>query len=64
MLSYNKLLCGLLSIDLLPSGSMNRLEGPKQVILVTLEEGLVEQSLLGVCPLLHIIQVLTVVIYL
>ena len=45
----------------LPIGSVNRLEGPKQVILAASGEGWLEQSPLGVCPLLHIIQVLTVI---
>ena len=50
MLSYNKLLFGLLSSDLRSSGSVNMLVGPKQVILVASEDGWVEQSPLGVCP--------------
>ena len=33
-----------------PSGSMNRLRGPKQVILDASGDGWVEQSPLGVCP--------------
>ena len=57
MLSGRKLLCGLLSNDLRPSGSVNMLGGPKKVILVASGEGWVEQSPLGVCPLLHFIQV-------
>ena len=64
MLSYSKLLCGFLSSDIHPSGSVNMLGGPKQVILPPLGEGWVEQSPLGVCPLLQIIHVLIVVIYL
>ena len=36
---------------------MNRLEGPKKVTLVASGDGWVEQSPLGVCPLLHFIQV-------
>ena len=57
MLSCSKLLCELLSSDLHPSGSMNKLGGPKKVFLVAPGEGWVEQSPLGVSPLLHIIQV-------
>ena len=49
------------SSDLRPSGLVNRLEGPKKVTLDASREGWVEQSPLGVCPLLHIIQVLIVV---
>ena len=63
MLSYKKLLCGLLSSDLHPSGLVNRIGGSKQVILASSGEGWVEQYPLGVCPLLHIIQVLTVIIF-
>ena len=33
-----------------PSGSVNRLKGPKQVILDASGDGWVEQSPLGVCP--------------
>ena len=62
MLSYSKLLCGLLSSDLRLSGLVNRLGGPKKITLDASGEGWVEQSPLGVCPLLHIIQVLTVII--
>ena len=61
MLSYRKLLCGLLFSDICPNGSLNMLRGPKQVTLVASGEGWVEQSPLGVCPLLHILQVLTVI---
>ena len=50
-----------ISKDLCPSGSVNRLGGPKQVILATSGEGWVEQSPLVVCPLLHAIQVPTTV---
>ena len=57
MLSCSKLLCGLLSSDIHPSGLVKRLGGHQQVILVASREGWVEQSPLGVCPLLHIIQV-------
>ena len=39
----------LLSSDLRPSGSVNTIRGPKQVILVALGDGWVEQSHLGVC---------------
>ena len=62
MLSCNKFVVWDISIDLCPSGSVNSLGGPKQVILATSGEGWVEQSPLGVCPLLHIIQVLIIVI--
>ena len=55
MLSCSKLLCGLLSNDLRPSGSVNMLGGLNQVILAASGEGWVEQSPLGVCPLVHII---------
>ena len=48
MRSCNKLLCDR---DLRPSGSVNRLGGPKKVTLVALGEGWVEQTLMGVCPL-------------
>ena len=51
MLSYNKLLCVVLSSDLCPSGSVNRLEDPKKVTLAASGEGWVEQSPVGVCPL-------------
>ena len=37
--------------DLLPSGSMNRIGGPKQVNLDASGEDWVEQSPVGVCPL-------------
>ena len=60
MLSGSKLLCGLLSSDLFPSGLLIRLRGRKQVILAASGEGWVEQSPLGVLPLMHIIQVLTI----
>ena len=50
MLSCSKLLCGILSSDLRPSGSVNRIRGPKQVILVASRDGWVEQSPLVVCP--------------
>ena len=40
-----------ISKDLCPSGSVNRLGGPKQVTLVASGEGWVEQSPVGVCPL-------------
>ena len=53
MLSCSKLLCGILYNDICPSGSVNRLGGPRQVILVALGEGWVEQSHLGVCALLQ-----------
>ena len=43
-------LCVLLSSDLCPSGSLNRLGGPKQVILAASGDGWVEQYPLGVCP--------------
>ena len=62
MLSCSKFVVWAIFRDLRPSGSMNRLEGPKQVTLPSSREGWVEQSPLGVCPLLHIIQVLIVVI--
>ena len=39
----------LLSSDIHPSGSVKRLGGPKQVILVASGDGWVEQSPLGVC---------------
>ena len=42
MLSCSKLLCGILSSDLHPSGSVNMLEGPKKVILAASGEGWVE----------------------
>ena len=42
-------------IYLYPSGSVNRLGGPKQVTLAALGEGWVEQSPLGVCPLFCIL---------
>ena len=64
MLCCSKLLCGLLSNDLRPSGLVNKLGGPKKVILVASGEGWVEQSPLGVYPLLQIVQVLIVVMYL
>ena len=51
MLSCSKLLCELLSSDLHPSGSVNRIRGHKKVILAASGEGWVEQSPLGVCPL-------------
>ena len=63
VLSGSKLLCGILSSDIYHCGSVNRLRGPKKVILVASREGWVEQSPLGVCPLLHIIQVLITVSY-
>ena len=44
---------GILNSDLRPSGSVNRLGGPKKEILATSGEGWVEQSPLGVCPLLQ-----------
>ena len=50
---FNKLLCEILSSDLRPSGSMNRLGGTKQVILAASGEGWMEQSHLGVCSLLQ-----------
>ena len=50
MLSYIKLLCGLLFNDLRPSDSMNRIGDPKKVILAALGDSWVEQSPLGVCP--------------
>ena len=53
MLSYSKLPCGVLYSVVHPSGLVNRLGGPKQVILAALGEGWVEQSPLGVCPLLQ-----------
>ena len=37
--------------DLRPSGSMNKLGGPKQVTLAASREGWVEKSHMGVCPL-------------
>ena len=40
----------LLSSDLHPSGSVNRVGGPKQVILVASGDGWVEQSPFDVCP--------------
>ena len=64
MLSCSKLLCGLLSSDICPSGLVNRLGGPRKVILDASREGWVEQSPLGVFPLRHIFQVPNVVIYL
>ena len=64
MLSGSKLLCGLLSNHLCPSGSVNMLGGSKQVILDASGEGWVEQTTLGGFPLLHIIQVLTAIILL
>ena len=48
MLSYSKLMHGIFSSDLRPSGSVNRLGGPKQVILSSLGECWVEKSPLGV----------------
>ena len=48
MLSYNRFFCALLSYDIRPSGSVNRLEGPKQVILAALGDGWVERSPSGV----------------
>ena len=45
----------LLSNNIHPIGLVNRLGGPKQVILATSGDGWVEQSPLGVCPLLQII---------
>ena len=59
-----RVLCVLLHNNTRSSVSVNRLEGPKQVILAASGDSWMEQSPLGVCPLLHIIQVLTVVIYL
>ena len=53
MLSCSKFLCGILSSVVHPSGLVNTLGGPKQVILATLGEGWVEQYPLGVCPLLQ-----------
>ena len=53
MLSCSKLLCGILSSDLCPSGSLNRIGVPKQVISDASGEDWVEQSPLGVCPLLQ-----------
>ena len=53
MLSCSKLLCGILSSVVHPIGLVNRLGGPKQVILAALGEGWVEQSPLGVCSLLQ-----------
>ena len=44
------MLCALLSSDLHPSGSVNRLKGPNQVILATSGDGWLEQTPLGVCP--------------
>ena len=53
MLSYSKLLCVLFSSDLHPSGSVNMLEGPKQVILAASRDGWVEPSPLVVFPPLY-----------
>ena len=39
----------LLSSDIHPSGSVNRLGGPKQVILAASGDGGVEHSPLGIC---------------
>ena len=43
---------------LCPSGSVNRIGGPKQVILAASRNGWEERSPLGGFPLLHFIQVL------
>ena len=48
-------------INIRPSGLVNRIGGPKKVILVASKEDWVERSPLGVYPLLHIIEVLTVI---
>ena len=50
-----------ISSDIHPSGLVKRPGGPKKVILVALGEDWVEWSPLGVYPLLHIIEVLTVI---
>ena len=50
-----------ISSDIHPSGLVKRLGGPKKVILVASGEDSVERSPLGVYPLLHIIEVLTVI---
>ena len=39
-----------LTQSLHPSGLVNKIEGPKQVILDASRDGWVEQSHLGVCP--------------
>ena len=44
-----QVLCAI-ALHLRPSGSVNRLGGPKQVILVASGDGWVEQSPLGVFP--------------
>ena len=44
-----QVLCVLLSSDIHPSGSVNRLGGPQKVILATSGEIWVEQSPFGVC---------------
>ena len=61
MLSGSKFVVWAISSDIHPSGSVNGLGGPKEVILVASGEGWVEESPLGVCPFLHIFQVLTVI---
>ena len=48
MFCCKSLLCGR---DLCPSGSVNRLGGPKEVTLDTSRKGWVEQYSVGVCPL-------------
>ena len=50
-----------ISSDIHPSGLVKRLESPKKVIFVASKEDWVERSPLGVYPLLHIIEVLTVI---
>ena len=62
VLSGSKFVVWDISSDLRPSGLVNKLEGPKNVFLAASGEGWVEQSPLGVSPLLHIIQVLTFII--
>ena len=44
-----------ISNDLRPSGLVNKLGGPKKVILATSGEGWVEQSPFGCFPLMRII---------
>ena len=44
MLSCSKLLCGILSSDIRPSGSVNRIDSPKQVILFAPGDGWVTVS--------------------
>ena len=61
MLSGSKFVVWAISSDLCPSDLVNRLMGLKQVILVALRDGWVEQYPLGVCSLLQIIQLLNII---